>query len=298
MKLNQARKPKILVVGSEGQLGTALRRTVPDGLDVLGVDCDIVDITDEKAVFDLFDDFRPAQVINAAAYTDVEGAEQEPDLAMAVNSQGVAHLASAAKAIGARLLHISTDYVFSGQGNTPYRPDDPTEPLGVYGKTKLAGEKKLLEILPENYLLVRTAWLYSPWGENFVKKVLRLMRERDELGVVADQVGAPTSALSLAVILWQLVEKPELVGTYHWTDAGVASWYDFACAICRYGLELGLLNRSCTIVPITTAQYPLATPRPTWSVLDKSSLYETLDIQPVHWIVPLREVLQDLVDVL
>lgn len=285
---------KILVVGSEGQLGTALRAMVPEGFEVLGVDCDILDITDQQAVFELISDFCPKQVINAAAYTDVDTAEKEPDEAMAVNCQGVVHLATAAKAVGARLLHVSTDYVFNGQGNTPYRPDDPTDPINAYGASKRAGEVKLREILPENHVLVRTSWLYSPWGENFVKTMLRLMRERDEVRVVADQIGTPTSAPSLAEVLWLLVQKPEVKGTYHWTDAGVASWYDLACLVCRYGLELGLLPRACKVIPIPTAQYPTSAARPTYSVLDTTSLSNLLEVQPIHWSVRLLEVLQDL----
>ena len=296
MKNHLPEKMKILITGAQGQLGTALRQTVPDGIEVLGVDLPTLDITDERSVRELVQDFAPHQILNVAGYTDVDGAERQPETAFAVNHQGVAHLASAAKAVGARLLHISTDYVFDGHGETPYRPDDRPNPLNVYGASKLAGEQELARLLPENHLIVRTAWLYSPWGENFVKKILRLMREREELGVVDYQRGSPTSARSLASVLWRLIARPELVGTYHWTDTGVTSWYEFACTIHRDGLELGLLDRPCRITPITSDQLSQPARRPAYSALDSTSLRQTLPLDPPPWPSSLRQVLLEMAE--
>ncbi|MGD9126231.1 MAG: dTDP-4-dehydrorhamnose reductase [Planctomycetia bacterium] len=285
---------RILIVGAEGQLGTALSKTAPETIVAAYLDRPYLDITQESSVQSVVDEFRPYQILNVAGYTDVDRAEQEPETAFAVNGQGVANLASAAKRVGSRLLHLSTDYVFDGASETPYRPDEQPNPLNVYGKSKLAGEAELARILPGEHLVVRTAWLYSPWGENFVKTMLRLMREKEELCVVADQVGSPTSAEALAEVLWRLVARSDLTGIYHWTDVGETSWYDFACAIHREGLQLGLLERPCQITPITTQQLSRPAPRPHYSALDSSALCEILDLQPEPWSVSLRKVLTEL----
>ena len=247
-------------------------------------------------------DFAPALVINASAYTAVDRAEQEDEAAARANVAGPANLAAALAAhTGAgpgtrapRLLHVSTDYVFDGSASTPYAPDSPTAPLGVYGRTKLAGEAAALAALPGRVTIVRTAWVYSARGRNFLQTMLRLMRERGEVRVVADQVGTPTSAVSLAAVAWGLGLRLPTAGTFHWTDAGVASWYDFAVAIAEEALAAGLLQSAPAVRPITTADYPTAARRPAYSVLDCAATRAALGLEAVHWRVSLRAVLREM----
>ena len=287
---------KALITGSEGQLGAELMGCVPVGCEARGVDIAELDLTDAAAVSAHVAGFAPDVIVNAAAYTAVDKAEDEPEAAYAANRDAVANLALAAKAVGARLLHVSTDYVFDGRGHVPYRPDDPTGPLGVYGASKLAGEQALREILPDRSVIVRTAWLYSVRGNNFVKTMLRLMATRDSLGVVADQIGTPTAAATLADVLWRFAAKPKLSGVYHWTDAGVASWYDFAVAIREEGVAAGLLGeKAAAVSPIATADYPTKAARPAYSVLDKAATWRALELVPAHWREPLRSTLKGLI---
>ena len=238
-------------------------------------------------------DLRPSVVINAAAYTAVDRAESEQAAAFAVNADGPGHLARACAGLGARLIHVSTDFVFSGNACHPYQPADPTGPVSVYGESKLAGEQQVREALGEQSVIVRTAWVYSRVGHNFVKTMLRLMAERDSLSVVADQVGTPTWARGLAEALWRIVDKPEIAGTLHWTDAGVASWYDFAVAIAEEAHAQGLLARPVAVKPIATADYPTPAARPAWSVLDKTASWQQLGCDGMHWREALRAMLAD-----
>ena len=222
---------KTLVLGSNGQLGQALADTLPDGANIVGLDLPELDITSAEALLDVCRKTKPAVIINAAAYTAVDQAESEAELARAVNVDGPKHIVLAALDVGARVIHISTDFIFDGEASTPYKPDATTNPVSVYGCTKRDGEKAVLETMPEDAVVVRTAWLYSKTGGNFVKSMLRLMAERDELGVVADQRGTPTWANSLSEAVWALATRAELNGIYHWTDAGECSWHEFAVAI-------------------------------------------------------------------
>ena len=263
--------------------------------DVEAVACTHVDldVADAAAVHERILRERPALIVNAAAYTAVDKAESEPEAARAINAEGPRHLAAAAGEIGARLIHLSTDFVFDGRSSTPYRPDAPTNPLSVYGKTKLGGEAAVCAILPARAVLVRTAWVYAAQGANFMRTMLGLMRTRGEVGVVADQVGTPTAARALAEVLWQIAARPEIHGIHHWTDAGVASWYDFAVAIAEEGAALGLVPPSVSVRPIATEEYPTPAPRPAYSVLDKRSL-ASLGLAPRHWRARLREVMKEL----
>jgi dTDP-4-dehydrorhamnose reductase len=252
-----------------------------------------LDVTDEQATVYRVRQDAPDVILNAAAYTAVDRAESEPELAHRVNGAGPRHLALAAREAGARLIHISTDFVFDGQAGVPYRPDAPTNPLGVYGLTKREGEKAVLETLPEHSVILRTAWVYASWSHNFLRTMLRIMDAKGSVRVVADQIGTPTSARSLAETLWKLVEMPQVVGLHHWTDAGVASWYDFAVAIAEEAAHLRLLPANITVTPIATHEYPTPARRPSYSVLDTTSLV-TLGIVPLHWRKRLRAVLGEL----
>ncbi len=282
---------KILVTGAQGQLGWELQRTVPAGVELVAFGSGELDITDRQAVTRTVAAECPEVIINAAAYTAVDKAEQDVIRAFQVNGQGAAHLAQAARDQGARLIHISTDFIFDGQKSSPYLPADRPNPIGVYGRSKLAGEEQIMEITKgEATTIIRTAWVYSSHGHNFVKTMLRLMQERDSLSVIADQVGTPTWAHGLARAVWEVVTKG-VVGIHHWTDAGVASWYDFAVAIMEEAQALGILSRQPTIRPIPASDYPLPAQRPPYSVLDKTSLWQALGCAPSHWRVELRKML-------
>jgi dTDP-4-dehydrorhamnose reductase len=232
-------------------------------------------------------------IINAAAYTAVDRAESVPELARKINVDGVRHLASASRALGARLIHISTDFVFDGAASVPYKPDAATNPSSVCGITKRDGERAVLAELPERSVILRTAWVYAADGNNFVRTMLRVMNANGSARVVADQVGTPTAARSLSEVLWQIVAKPEITGIHHWTDAGVASWYDFAVAIAEEGAELGLVSRDVTVAPIATHEYPTPARRPPYSVLDKTSL-TSQGFTSMHWRKRLRDVLGEM----
>lgn len=284
---------KILITGADGQLGRELRRCPPAGVECIFTDRAELDITDARQVEDTLARLAPGAVINAAAYTAVDRAESEPEQAMRVNADGPANLAAACAAGGARLLHVSTDFVFDGSASSPYAPDASPAPVSAYGRSKLEGEERVRARLPQA-LILRTAWVYSALGANFVKTMLRLMAQREEISVVADQVGTPTWAAGLAAALWAALERPELSGTYHWTDAGVCSWYDFAFAIAEEGLALGLLPRLPRVLPIATSAYPTPARRPAYSVLDKGSSWRDLELPPLHWRVQLRRMLGEL----
>ena len=238
---------------------------------------------------------KPDVIVNASAFTAVDRAEEEADLAFRINTSGPQYLARAAKQTGARLIHISTDYVFDGTTCTPYPPDAPCNPLGVYGKSKREGEVRVLNEL-DGSVIIRTAWLYSQFGSNFVLTILRLIKERPELKVVADQVGSPTWAFTLAGAIWKTVEKTDIKGIFHWTDAGVTSWYDFAVAIVEEALARGLIGKLVPIHPITTAEYPTPTTRPAYSVLDSTGFRRALGLTPMQWRVALRQMLDALSD--
>lgn len=284
---------KVMITGAGGQVGRALLDAVPDNVAAVACTRADLDISAGEAVREYVRHHRPAVIINAAAYTAVDKAESEPDAAQRINSEGPGHLAAAARECGARLLHISTDFVFDGAASVPYQPDSATHPLGVYGRTKRDGERAVLEALPEHATIVRTAWVYAASGANFVRTMLRIMRASGAVRVVADQVGTPTAARSLAEALWRIAGNPEIRGVHHWTDAGVASWYDFAVAIAEDGAELGLLSPEIAVNPITTADYPTPARRPSYSVLDKRSL-AAYGLSPVHWRKRLRSVLKEI----
>jgi dTDP-4-dehydrorhamnose reductase len=283
---------KVLITGASGQVGKALLRLVPVGVDLRPFTRGALDISDARAVRAAVAAFEPALIINAAAYTAVDKAESEPEVAAAINTAGPRHLAEAALEIeGCRLLHTSTDYVFDGRSEVPYKPDDPTHPLSVYGRTKLEGEHGVLDILGDRAVVLRTAWVYAAEGKNFLLTMLRLMRERGAVRVVADQRGTPTTADSIANTLWRIAERPKVNHILHWTDAGEATWYDFAVAIAEEGLAAGLLHKPLQVTPISTAEYPTPAPRPANSVLDSRATIAQLGLTPAHWRDNLRDTL-------
>ncbi|GEQ98982.1 hypothetical protein JCM17844_26190 [Iodidimonas gelatinilytica] len=247
---------KIMITGAQGQLGRDLQDTAPKDMEVVALDRSKLDICDADATFHCINRHKPDLVINGAAYTAVDKAETASEQAFAVNEQGAANLAKAVGASGARLIHISTDFVFDGTANRAYTPDAPTHPLNVYGTSKRAGEEAILHHIPDRALIVRTSWLYSVHGTNFVKTMLKLMASRDQLSVVADQLGTPCWAKGLAHALWRLAEKPQN-GILHWSDAGVASWYDFAVASWKKGWRLDCWTVRFPSAPSKASSIPL-----------------------------------------
>jgi len=278
---------KALVTGANGQLGRALAACAPSNVDLIALPSATLDITDPAAIDAAIRDHGPNLVINAAAFTKVDAAEGVPDLADRVNRAGVANLARATQQNGVRLVQVSTDFVFDGMASHAYRPDAPTAPLNIYGKTKLDGEAAAGPAA----LIVRTSWLYSAYGNNFVATMLRLMRERATLRVVDDQIGTPTSAHALANTIWDLAAI-DRTGLLHYSDSGVASWYDFAVAIMEEGVAIGLLDQPIEVLPIPASEYPTPAKRPHFSVLDKRDTIAATGRVPAHWRANLRDVLK------
>lgn len=280
---------KALVTGAGGQLGVALLASAPAGWAAVGLTRAELDIGDLAAARATLRAHAPDLVLNAAAYTAVDRAENESEAAHRINRDGARFVAEAAKEVGARLVHVSTDFVFDGRAGRPWRPDDPTGPLNVYGASKLAGEAAVAIAAPEA-LIVRTGWVYGPLGANFLATMLRLMNSRPELRVIADQIGTPTSTLDLATALWSL-GRTQASGILHYANAGAASWYDFAVAIAEEAVAAGLLEQAPPIIPIATSDYPTPAARPTFSVLDKTAAYALLGGPAPHWRAALRAVL-------
>ncbi|MCP9942750.1 dTDP-4-dehydrorhamnose reductase [Cyanobium sp. ATX 6E8] len=288
---------KVLLTGAAGQLGRALIASKPPEVELIatsrggGNGALALDLAQPEACRAAVLEHRPDWVLNAGAYTAVDQAEREPELAQAVNAGAPVAFAEALAALdggagGGRLLQVSTDFVFNGEQGSPYRPEQPVDPLGVYGASKAAGEVAALA-LPGARVL-RTSWVYGPVGRNFCRTMLRLHRERaasgQPLGVVADQVGCPTSTLTLAAACWRAIsQQADAPRILHWSDAGAASWYDFAVAIGELGVAAGLLERAAAVMPIPTADFPTPARRPSYSLLDCHASRQALNLLPLHW---------------
>ena len=283
---------RVMIVGSKGQLGQALRLSVPADTVLVGADLPRIAGDDYRSLLSYFDRYKPSHVINAAAYTDVELAETEPGKALRINSDLPRVLASICKSRGLRFIHISSDYVFNGMLPRPYQPDDVLTPLSVYGKTKAAGDISVLSVYPANSVVLRTGWLYSNSGKNFVKTILNRLQTKQSLIVVADQIGSPTWTNSLAHCIWKFVDRTE-IGVWNFTDAGTASWYDFAMAIAEESTNLGYLDSPYSIEPIRTEDFATNAKRPHYVILDKTATWR-ISGQPNHWRCNLRKVLMEL----
>jgi dTDP-4-dehydrorhamnose reductase len=296
---------KVLIIGKTGQLARELVDSAPLRLQESDVQLVVMgrpelDIANRTSSNPTIMDISPDVIINASAYTAVDKAESEVDEAYAINDLGVGHLAEACAANSIRLLHVSTDFVFGNDsavgplGIAPLLPHSRVNPLSIYGASKLAGENHIQRLLADQSVIVRTAWVYSSYGNNFVKTMLRLMASKPEIGVIADQIGTPTWAKGLAQWLWAVVDKPGVSGLFHWTDAGAASWYDFAVAIQELALEKGLLDHEIIIKPLPTSGYPTPAKRPSYSILDKTSAEHVAQISAVHWRRQLNAMLDEL----
>jgi dTDP-4-dehydrorhamnose reductase len=284
---------KVLLTGAGGQVGRAFRALPSQEGALAALSHAELDITDAAQVKRAVQAHAPEWIVNAAGYTAVDAAESAREAAHNLNATAVAHLAAAARDCGARLVHISTDFVFDGQASRPYAPDAATAPLGAYGATKLAGERAALAGNSSS-IIVRTSWVYAAQGQNFVRTMLRLMGSKPGIRVVCDQVGSPTWATSLARLLWRMIEIDAPAGIYHWSDAGVASWYDFAVAIQEEALQRGLLGQATAVLPIETREYPTPARRPHYSVLDTARTRALTGVAAVHWRVQLRNMLDEL----
>jgi len=286
---------QILLIGCKGQVGVQLQKTFQNSSNLTAVARPIVELAQPETLRDLIRDNQPEIIINAAAYTAVDKAESEPELANTINSLAPEVLAQEAEKIGACLIHISTDYVFDGTSSLPYQENHPTNPLSVYGKTKLAGEETIRSNC-SNHFILRTAWVYGSFGKsNFVKTMLRLGSQKPELRVVNDQIGSPTWAKNIAQTIATIVtNSPENSGTYHYTNSGVASWYDFAIAIFEEAKQLGFPLKIERVIPIPTSEYPTPATRPNYSVLNCAKISTVMESYPPHWRQSLREMLQEL----
>jgi dTDP-4-dehydrorhamnose reductase len=284
---------KVLITGASGQLGYELQCSIPSHYSIFACDSDVLDITNTQQIQNIIELQQPDIIINSAAYTAVDKAENEVDLAWEINHRGAENLAKIATKQGIQLVQISTDFIFDGQQSSPYLAKPYlSKPLSVYGQSKLAGEQAVLKYAP-NSLLIRTAWLYSSHGNNFVKSMLNLMKTRESLGIISDQIGTPTWTNTLAVTIWQLLEK-DRTGIYHCSDNGVASWYDFAVAIQTLALQHGLLSQKIPIKAIQTQDYPTLAVRPTYSLMDKTKTESSLGITLPHWQTSLNKMLQSM----
>ncbi|MDT0294048.1 dTDP-4-dehydrorhamnose reductase [Mesonia ostreae] len=280
----------ILVTGANGQLGSEIKQLSESlsNYHFTFTDVDELDITNKQDIESFIIANKIHIIINCAAYTAVDKAESEKQLADEINHFAVKYLAEVAKAKHVQLIHISTDYVFDGKGFKPYTDEDDKNPLNVYGKTKLEGEKALLEINPEGAVIVRTSWVYSSFGNNFVKTMLRLGEDKMELNVICDQVGAPTYARDLASCILQNLLDPtnKEAMVYHFTNEGVCSWYDFALEIMSLG------EKECKVKPIPTSAYPTPAQRPFYSLLDKSKIKEDYNIDIPYWKSSLKKCIE------
>ncbi len=278
---------KILLTGITGQVGQELQQTLTALGEVIGVSRKKLDLSQPDQIKQQIADIKPNIIVNAGAYTAVDKAEEESELAIAINADAPKAIAIAAQDIGATVVHISTDYVFNGKNHTPYLETDTTDPLGVYGNSKLQGENGVRENC-DRFIILRTAWVYGSRGHgNFVKTMLKLGETREELKVVADQIGSPTWSYDIADAITNLLtkcqENPLINGTYHFTNSGVASWYDLAVATFAEAKQLGFPLKIKQVFPITTADYPTPAQRPAYSVLSKGKYTEATGIYPPHW---------------
>jgi dTDP-4-dehydrorhamnose reductase len=299
---------KVLLTGAVGQLGHALRQQLPAGVELIATSRSgdpatgllPLDLADAAACRAAVLEHQPDWVLNGGAYTAVDRAESEPELALAVNGHAPRAFAEALLETGGRLLQVSTDFVFNGQQGSPYRPAQGRDPLGAYGATKAAGEEAVEEVLGGSGqgVILRTSWVIGPVGKNFALTMLRLHRERgasgQARGVVEDQVGCPTSTATLAQACWRTISANVQEPVLHWCDAGAASWFDVAVAVGELAQELGLLQQPAPVNPLTTAEYPLPAQRPSYSLLDCSSSRRTLQLAPTPWRQALRQLLQAL----
>jgi dTDP-4-dehydrorhamnose reductase len=287
---------RVLVTGSSGQLGQCLQVGIAHDLDIVYLDRADFDLSDATSMEAALDRHKPDYVVNCAAYTNVDGAESDRDIAANINHFGVLDLANLCAERRIKIIHISTDFVFDGTSRKPYKSEDVCSPLGVYGQTKLLGESALAQVMPEDTMIIRTSWLYSEYGSNFVKTMLRLFETKEEFRVVHNQQGSPTYAQGLAALIWHILGTRQFSpGVYHWCDKGVTTWYDFANEVGKRGYEKGLIANKGVAMPILSSEYPTASERPMYSALYS---YPTLKKYPKIRQLPWQDQLDRMLDAL
>ena len=282
----------ILVTGASGQLGSEIQEFSKEysQYDFFFTDVADLDITDLEKVREYCNINQIKTIINCAAYTAVDKAEEQTDICNAVNHIATVNLSKVAKELNIKLVHTSTDYVFNGKNHVPFKEDDITDPINVYGKTKLLGEQAMMDINPKHSIIIRTSWVYSTYGNNFVKTMLKLAETKEQLTIIADQVGSPTYAYDLAKTILEILPKinNDKVEVYHYSNEGICSWYDFAFEIFYQ------TNTKCKVLPIETKDYSTAAERPSYSVMNKSKIKNTFDIEIPHWKTSLANCLKKL----
>ena len=290
--------PLIVVTGATGQLGQTLSRLWSESplpqYQFKALDRSELDLSQADSAIAVLTELKPSVIVNAAAYTQVDKAESDSIDVYRINAGAVGRIAAWSAENDARLIHISTDFVFGGASKTPYEPGQQKNPLGVYGASKLAGERQIQALAKRRSTVIRTSWLYCEYGNNFVKTMLRLMGEKDQLSVVDDQRGSPTSTHGLAALIFAMILNRNAAGTYHWTDGGSISWFEFALEIQRQGVQEGLLSRAIPISPISTSEFPTPARRPAYSVLDRSRTLADFDCPRADWQAQLNRVLKEL----
>ena len=273
---------RALIFGASGQVGLALQQTASASVTIVAHDSRRTDVRDHAAIARAIDDAQPDLVVNCAAFTNVDRAEAEADDALAINGVAAGCIAELASAAGARLIHVSTDYVFDGRAHRPYAPNAEVAPINTYGATKLEGERRVLASAPQS-VVVRTAWVHSGTGVNFIRTAVRMLTAGNVMRVVDDQIGTPTRALHLAQAIWRISARPHLQGVLHFTDAGVASWFDVAEVVHAVLKQEGSLGAGASVVPRLTDEAPRPAARPHFSVMDKHASWEAIGFVPPHW---------------
>ena len=292
---------KVLITGSQGQLGKELLKNIPHDIEVIPTDRKTFNLLNLKDCREFIFDNKPDWIINTAAYTAVDLAEDEEEKAIRINGEAPTVIASALKKTGGKLLHISTDFVFDGKSSSPYKVDEEPNPINIYGKSKLLGENGIKNIFQDKnqYIILRTSWVMGSEGNNFAKMMLRLLKIKDKISVVYDQIGCMTSSKYLSNICWLIIQKDITKNInnqkiFHWTDAGVSSWFDIATEIRDLSLKLNLLNNPAKVLPILSEKFPSRAKRPNFSMLDCSMTKEILNIENNYWRFTLLEILQEL----
>ena len=283
----------VLLTGANGQVARELIYTCPDNIKLFAFDKNALDITNQISVKEAFEKYKPDVLINAAAYTSVERAEIEQDLAYKINKEGISNLAIECASSKTKLIHYSTDYIFDGKKTSPYSILDKTSPLNVYGKSKLEGEEEALKLNPNKTLIIRTSWIYSKHGNNFVKTMLRLMDVGNNLEVIADQTGTPTWARSIAKATWKFIKEPEANGIFHFCDSGSTSWFEFAKSIQESALKYKIIDSPAKLIPIKSVEYKSKVERPSYSILDCKKTWELINVKPENWRVNLNNMIKD-----
>ena len=292
---------KVLITGSNGQLGRSLLKSKPKSIEVIATNSTNFNLLKINECKEFLIESKPDWIINAGAYTAVDLAESEPNKAMSINGVAPTELAKTIKKIGGKILQISTDFVFDGNSKSPYKPIDEPNPINIYGKTKLCGERGIQEVLnnTNQYLIIRTSWVMGPIGRNFAITMLNLHKSKDNISVVSDQIGCMTSTLSLSKICWLIIEKNNLQyekesSILHWSESGVSSWFDIATEIGDLALSIKLLEKTAKVIPISSEEYITKAKRPKFSLLDCKSTKKLLNIENRYWRYSLLEILKEI----